>query len=145
MSPNFTIPEMQAYLREVFPQHFPASGGSMEVAALGADAARLRMRAGAADLRPGGTVSGPAIFALADCAFYVAVLAALGREALAVTTSVSLDFMRKAGPGLLEAEARILKRGRVLVVGDVMIVAEGVAGPVARASLTYSIPPRSGG
>jgi uncharacterized protein (TIGR00369 family) len=145
MSPNFTIPEMHAYLRAVFPQHFPASGGSMEVAALGADAARLRMRAGPAELRPGGTVSGPAIFALADCAFYVAVLAALGREALAVTTSVSLDFMRKAGPGLLEAEARILKRGRALVVGDVMIAAESVAGPVARASLTYSIPPRSGG
>jgi uncharacterized protein (TIGR00369 family) len=145
MSPNFTIPEMHAFLREVFPQHFPASGGSMEVVALDAGAARLRMRAGTAELRPGGTVSGPALFTLADCAFYVAVLGALGREALAVTTSVSLDFMRKAGPGLLEAEARILKRGRVLVVGDVLVSAEGVAGPVARAGLTYSIPPRRGG
>ena len=141
MSPNFTIPQMHVYLQEVFPQQFPASGGSMAVTALGHGTARLRMAAGEAALRPGGTVSGPALFTLADCAFYVAVLGALGRAALAVTTNVSLDFMRKAGPGALEAEARILKLGRVLVVGDVLITAEGVGGPVARASLTYSIPP----
>jgi uncharacterized protein (TIGR00369 family) len=142
MSRKFTPSEMQVFLAEVFPQHFPSQGGRMTVASLGEGTARVRMLAGEADLRPGGTVSGPALFALADCAFYVAVLGALGREALAVTTGMSMDFMRKAGPGALEAEARILKLGRALVVGDVLIGAEGAAGPVARASLTYSIPPR---
>ena len=57
------------------------------------------MAAAEADLRPGGTVSGPAIFALADCAFYMATLAMIGREALTVTTSCAIDFMRKPAPG----------------------------------------------
>ena len=138
MTSQFTIPEMHAFLREVFPQ----IGGQYEVAELAPMRARVRTVAGEADLRPGETVSGPALFALADVAFYIAVLAAIGREALAVTTNISLDFMRKAGPGALVAEARILKLGRVLVVGDVLIAAEGQPGPVARASLTYSVPPR---
>ena len=99
------------------------------------------MTATAADLRPGGTVSGPAMFALADCAYYMATLAVLGREALAVTTSAAIDFMRKPAPGGLTAEARVLKLGRSLSVGDVLIFSDGVEGPVARASLTYSIPP----
>ena len=98
------------------------------------------MTATAADLRPGGTVSGPAMFALADCAYYMATLALVGREALTVTTSAAIDFMRKPAPGGLVAEARVLKLGRSLSVGDVLIFSEGVEGPVARASLTYSIP-----
>jgi uncharacterized protein (TIGR00369 family) len=100
------------------------------------------MRATEADLRPGGTVSGPAMFTLADCAYYMATLALIGREALTVTTNAAIDFMRKPGPGDLLAEARVLKLGRTLSVGDVLIFSEGVAEPVARASLTYSIPPR---
>jgi uncharacterized protein (TIGR00369 family) len=102
---------------------------------------RVRMTAADADLRPGGTVSGPAMFMLADCAFYMATLAMIGREALAVTTSCAIDFMRKPGPGGLVADARILKLGRSLSVGDVMLFSDGTDGPVARASLTYSIPP----
>ena len=81
------------------------------------------------------------MFALADCAFYMATLALVGREALTVTTSAAIDFMRKPAPGGLVAEARVLKLGRSLSVGDVLIFSEGVEGPVARASLTYSIPP----
>lgn len=138
MTPRFTIPEMHEFLEEVFPQ----IRGRFEVADLPPMGARVRMLAQESDLRPGGTVSGPSLFALADVAFYIAVLSAIGREALAVTTNISLDFMRKAGPGALVAEARILKLGRVLVVGDVLISAEGQPGPVARASLTYSVPPR---
>jgi len=99
------------------------------------------MTAAAADLRPGGTVSGPAMFALADCAFYMATLSLVGREALAVTTSAAIDFLRKPAPGGLVAEARMLKLGRTLAVGDVLVFSDGVADPVARASLTYSIPP----
>lgn len=93
-------------------------------------------------LRPGGTISGPTMFALADVTVYLALLAMIGPQALAVTTNCSIDFMRKPAAGRdLIAECRILKLGRVLAVGDVMIHSEGQAAPVARATLTYSIPP----
>ncbi|MGR3453583.1 PaaI family thioesterase [Pseudooceanicola sp.] len=93
-------------------------------------------------LRPGGTISGPTMFALADVAVYLNLLAMIGPRALAVTTNCSIDFMRKPAAGVdLIAECRLLKLGRVLAVGDVMIRSEGQAAPVARATLTYSIPP----
>jgi uncharacterized protein (TIGR00369 family) len=103
----------------------------------------LRLRVQDRHLRPGGTVSGPAMFGLADVAMYLAILARIGPVALAVTTNCSIDFMRKpvAGRDLL-AEARVLKLGRVLAVGDVLIFSEGEDQPVARAGLTYSIPPK---
>jgi len=135
---QFTIPEMHAYMAEVFPE----LGSRFEVLAIGPLRLTARMVATPVDLRPGGTVSGPALFALADCAFYMAVLAMVGRQALAVTTSCAIDFMRKPAPGALTAEARILKLGGALAVGDVLLFSEGVDGPVARAGLTYSVPPR---
>jgi len=93
-------------------------------------------------LRPGGTVSGPSIFALADVSVYLAVLAMIGPQGLAVTTNCSIDFMRKpAARTDLIAECRLLKLGRVLAVGEVLVFSEGMTQPVARASLTYSIPP----
>jgi uncharacterized protein (TIGR00369 family) len=138
---RFTLPEMHAYMAEVFPE----LGARFEVLAMEPWRLTARMVATAGDLRPGGTVSGPAIFALADCAFYMATLAMIGRTPLCVTTSCAIDFMRKPGPGALTAEARILKLGRALSVGDVLVFSDGVEGPVARAGLTYSIPPgRSG-
>lgn len=102
----------------------------------------LRLKVAERHLRPGGTVSGPSIFALADVAMYLAILSRIGPVALAVTTNSSIDFMRKpvAGHDLL-GEARLLKLGRSLAVGDVLVRSEGQAEPVARASLTYSIPP----
>lgn len=116
--------------------------------ALGAvddDRLTLRLIVQGRHLRPGGTVSGPAIFALADVAVYLAILARIGPVALAVTTSASVDFLRKPAAGVdLLAEARILKLGRVLAVGDVLIRSEGGTDAVARASLTYSIPPARG-
>ncbi len=94
-------------------------------------------------LRPGGTVSGPAMFGLADVAVYLAILSRIGPVALAVTTSCSMDFMRKPAAGRdLLAEVRLLKLGRQLAVGDVLITSEGGEDPVARASFTYAIPPR---
>ncbi|MEH6836604.1 MULTISPECIES: PaaI family thioesterase [Falsihalocynthiibacter] len=95
-----------------------------------------------AHLRPGGTVSGPTMFALADVSVFLAILARIGPVGLAVTTNASIDFMRKPVAGkTLIATARILKLGRVLAVGDVLIQSEGQEAPVARASMTYSIPP----
>lgn len=104
----------------------------------------LRLRVSEKHLRPGGTVSGPAIFALADVAMYLAILARIGPVALTVTTSCAVDFMRKPAAGRdLLGEARVLKLGRSLAVGDVMIFSAGMAAPVARASLTYAIPPKA--
>jgi uncharacterized protein (TIGR00369 family) len=82
------------------------------------------------------------MFALADVAVYLAILSRIGPVALAVTTNCAIDFMRKPAAGRdLIGEARLLKLGRVLAVGDVLIRSEGEEAPVARAGLTYSIPP----
>ena len=103
----------------------------------------LRLKVAEKHLRPGGTVSGPTIFALADVAMYLAILSRIGPVALTVTTSCAVDFMRKPAAGRdLLGEARVLKLGRSLAVGDVMVFSEGLADPVARASLTYAIPPK---
>ncbi len=102
----------------------------------------LRMRVAERHLRPGGTVSGPSIFALADVAMYLAILSRIGPVALTVTVNCSIDFMRKPVSGCdLRGEARLLKLGRSLAVGDVLVFSAGQAEPVARASLTYAIPP----
>ena len=94
-------------------------------------------------LRPGGTVSGPSMFGLADLAIYTAILSHVGPVALAVTTNASIDFMRKPEAGVdLLAHCRLLKLGRVLAVGEALIYSEGQNQPVARCSMTYSIPPR---
>lgn len=102
---------------------------------------RLRMLSAEEHLRPGGTISGPAMFALADVGVYLAVLAMVGPKALAVTTNCSIDFMRKprAGRDLL-ANIRLLKLGKSLAVGDALLHSTGMDDPVARASLTYSLP-----
>lgn len=137
---RFTVPELQNYLMQVFPQ----VGDDFVIEELTDTVTRVRMKISDKHLRPGGTVSGPAMFTLADCAMYMAVLAQLGPEALAVTTNCSIDFMRKPAAATdIIAECRIHKMGRVLAVGDAMIFSDGMDAPVARASLTYSIPPKS--
>ncbi|MEO1331354.1 MAG: PaaI family thioesterase, partial [Pseudomonadota bacterium] len=126
------------FLEEVFPQ----VRGRFVIEDLAPLFARVRLRVGEPDLRPGGTVSGPAMFTAADVAFYIAVLAMIGREPLTVTTNLSIDFLRKPAPRDVTAEARVLKLGRTLAVGDVSLFSPGVEGPVAHANVTYAIPPR---
>jgi uncharacterized protein (TIGR00369 family) len=112
------------------------------VESVGAEELVLRLRVAERHLRPGGTVSGPSIFALVDVAMYLAILARIGPVALTVTTSCAVDFMRKPAAGRdLLGRARLLKLGRTLAVGDVLVFSEGLAEPVARASLTYAVPP----
>lgn len=130
--------EVMALLTRFFPQ----VSDRCSILALEAGRARVRFVTDARDLRPGGTISGPAMFAAADLAFYIATLGVIGTEALAVTTNTSINFMRKPGPGDLVAEARVLKLGRSLCVGDALVYSDGVDAPVAHAALTYSIPPR---
>ena len=103
----------------------------------------IRRRVSDADLRPGGTVSGPTMMSLADCAIYVAILREIGLVALAVTTSLNINFLRKpaAGKDILGV-CSILKLGKSLAVAEVTIYSEGDDRPVAHSVGTYSIPPR---
>lgn len=128
--------EVTAYLAEVFPQVH----SDFELLELAETRALVRLNVAERHLRPGGTVSGPSLFSLADCGFYMLLLARIGRVALTVTTNCSIDFMRKPAPGPVLAEVRLLKLGRLLAVGDVQMRSEGGTEVVARAGLTYAIP-----
>lgn len=131
---------LQAFLTSDFGQ----VAGDFVVERADLQGVRVRMRVAERHLRPGGTVSGPSMFALADVALYLAILSRIGPVALAVTTNCAMDFMRKPEAGRdLIGEARLLKLGRVLAVGDVLLFSEGRDEPVARAGLTYSIPPKA--
>lgn len=130
-------------LEEFLGREFPQVAEDFVIEEVGARRISVRLAVQERHLRPGGTVSGPSIFALADVAVYLGILAMIGPEALAVTTNCSIDFMRKpAARTDLIAECRLLKLGRVLAVGEVLIFSDGLTEPVARASLTYSIPPK---
>ncbi|MCH2165526.1 MAG: PaaI family thioesterase [Marinovum sp.] len=139
MALHFTKDEMLVFLEKVFPQ----IQGTFGIDELGEELLVMRMHPREEHLRPGGTISGPSMFSLADVAAYVATMARIGREALTVTTHCSIDFMRKPEAGrALIAETRVLKLGRSLSVSDVLLFSEGITDPVAHASLTYSIPPK---
>ncbi|MEM9049108.1 MAG: PaaI family thioesterase [Pseudomonadota bacterium] len=136
MQPVMTPDALETFIAREFPQ----VRDKYRVRRVAAFACDVEMQSGEEDLRPGGTVSGPAMFALVDCAFYFATLAMIGPKALSVTTHLSIDFMRKPQPGLILAKAQILKLGRSLSVGHVLVFAGG-SDPVAQASVTYAIPP----
>ncbi|MEM9146134.1 MAG: PaaI family thioesterase [Pseudomonadota bacterium] len=137
--PVLDIPELEAFLAEVFPQ----INGEASIETIGPLTARMRLHVTERHLRPGGTVSGPSMFMLADVSFYVAVLAMIGREPLTVTTNLTINFLRKPPARDLLGQARILKLGRTLATGDVLIHSEDdAARPVAHASCTYAIPRR---
>ena len=138
--PALTVAELETYLRAEFPQVFNGdSGVSIEDAWHGG--ARVRQAWREAFIRPGGTISGPTMMALADFAMYVAVLAAIGPVGLAVTTNLNINFLRKgvAGQDVLAA-ARLLKLGKRLAVGEVNLVSDGSPEPIAHVTATYSIP-----
>lgn len=137
MEAKLSAREIEHYLDEVFPQQT----GRFRILTLAPPVLTCEMAVTDADLRPGGTVSGPAMFTAADCAFYMLTLAVVGRQALTVTTSCTINFMRKPDPAPIRAEARLLKLGRSLSVGDVLLYSGQGGDPVAQASLTYSIPP----
>lgn len=121
---------------------FPQADDQYQVERLTQGGLVLRLVVDHMHLRPGGTVSGPAMFGLADVAVYLAILSRIGPEALAVTTNCSIDFMRKpeAGRDVL-CDARILKLGRRLAVAEAHLTSVDSTQIVARASMTYSIPP----
>lgn len=131
-------------LRAFLVRDFPQVATDFEFVEAAPPFVTLALIASDQHLRPGGTVSGPSMFGLADVTAYFCVLAALGPVALAVTTNCSIDFMRKPAPGRLLCRMELLKLGRALAVCEGRIFSEGHEDkPVARASLTYSIPPTS--
>ena len=135
-----TIPELECLLGAEFPQAFhPGSGLSIE--ALWEGGCRVRQAFREGSLRPGGTISGPTMMALADVAMYVALLAAIGPVPLAVTINLNINFLRKPGRCDLTAEARLLKLGKRLANGEVTLRCDGEEEPVAHVTATYSIPP----
>ena len=139
MTPVMTEAELSAFMARAFPQ----AADDFLVEHLTEDGIVMRLKVAEKHLRPGGTVSGPSIFGLADVAVYLAILSRIGPVALVVTTNGAVDFLRKPAAGVdLLAEARLLKLGRVLAVGDVLIRSEGMEAPVARSNMTYSIPPK---
>lgn len=130
-----TLAELSAFLRQEFPQN------KTLIESVGQRAATVRHPVGHAELRPGGTVSGPVMMTVADVALYVAILGEIGIVPLAVTTSLNINFMRKpASDRDILGVCRLLKLGRTLAVGEVTIYSEGVDEPVAHAVGTYAIP-----
>ncbi|MCC7272458.1 MAG: PaaI family thioesterase [Alphaproteobacteria bacterium] len=111
---------------------------------LGVGTARCRALCRADSIRPGGTIAGPILMGLADFALYAAVLSRIGAVPLAVTTSLTTNFLRRPRPADVLAEARLLKLGRRLAYGEVMLLSEGEGDPVAHVTGTYSIPPEGG-
>lgn len=136
MTARMTASEIDAFLREAFPHGTPPA-----VEQADGRTARCRIRYAESQLRPGGTLSGPTMMSLADTAMYALVLSAIGFQPLAVTTNLSINFLRKPAPADLIADCRMLKLGKALAVGDVTITSEGADAPCAHAVVTYSIPP----
>ena len=136
----FTLDELRAYLVEIFPEVW--KGGDFQIEDIAPMSATVRLAHHPRHLRPGGTISGPAMFALSDLALYVAILHEIGRVKLAVTTSVSINFLRRPEPADLIGRAKLMKLGKRLAVGEVALYSPGDADMVAHATGTYSIPMR---
>ena len=137
MSLHFNKETLLEYVETIFPQ----IKGEFQIDHLDEALLIVRLLVQEHHLRPGGTVAGPSMFSLADISVYLSVLAAIGPEALTVTTNCSLDFMRKpVSETDLLAHCKLLKLGKSLAVGDVLIFSDGMYKPVARATMTYSIP-----
>jgi uncharacterized protein (TIGR00369 family) len=133
---KLTAEEIVEFLEEVYPgsiEHFTIE----DVQPM---RARIRMPFEPWRLRPGGTISGPSLMALADTAMWVALLAMIGRVPLSVTSHLDIDFLRKPAPADVIAHTTLHKVGRRLAVGDVLMYSDGEDAPCARSSVTYAIP-----
>ncbi|MEM6307123.1 MAG: PaaI family thioesterase [Pseudomonadota bacterium] len=139
MTLKMDIPDLHRFLEKTFPE----VDGTFRVDRLAPMELDVTLLVQPYHLRPGGTVSGPSMFGLADVGAYLTILAMIGPKALTVTTNASIDFMRKpVAHENLVAQCRLLKLGRSLAVTDCLIYSAGtLSTPVARANLTYAIPP----
>jgi uncharacterized protein (TIGR00369 family) len=138
MMGKVTPQQVQDLLREYQLDH----DGHIQIESVGGKSARARFKVAKKHLRPGDTVSGPTLMALADVAMYAALLGEIGLVPLAVTTSLNINFLRKPAQKDVQGEAKLLKVGKRLAVGEVTLYSEGETEPVAHVTCTYSIPPR---
>lgn len=141
LTPVMDPEALNRFLETDFPQ-LHTDGKVFEVVGVSPGSVVMRLMPNERHLRPGGTVSGPTLFALADVGAYCAVLAHIGPVALAVTTSLNINFLRKPTPGPLTCTCRLLKLGKRLAVMEASIFDEDADDLVAHATATYSIPPR---
>jgi len=132
--------ELTTYLDDIFPER-RTNWPPIHVEDLEPYKARLRMEFAESELRPGGTLSGPSMFRLADWGFYCCLLAMIGPVPLAVTTNMTITFLRKPTQDDLIADVHILKLGKRLAIGEVFLFSDGGEDAVAHATGTYSIPP----
>ena len=138
---KMSVAEVEQFLRDEFPQAF--SGDDITIESADGQACLLCQRFSERMLRPGGTVSGPTLMALADMAMYVVLLSAIGPVGLAVTTNLNINFLSKAPAGhAVIADGRLMKLGKRLAVGEVTLYSAASAEPVAHVTCTYSIPPK---
>ena len=136
MKPLMSKIDLENFLEKEFPQ----VSNNFKILNTKPNSLSMLMHISDEHLRPGGTVSGPTMFLLADVSFYLATLSMIGPKSLTVTTNCSINFLRKPNISDLISETRVLKIGKTLSVGDVLIYSKGIKEPVAHASLTYSIP-----
>jgi uncharacterized protein (TIGR00369 family) len=139
--PAITATELARLLAAEFPEMFNSDSG-LAIMKVWHGGCQVRRGFSPSSLRPGGTISGATLMGLADFAMYVAVLASIGWVPLAVTTNLTMNFLRKPGPHALEAECRLIRLGRRLAVGEIGIRSEGDEELVAHATSTYAIPSR---
>ena len=136
---KMSVADIERFLQDEFPQAF--NGGDITIESADGSICLLRQRYSEKMLRPGGTVSGPTLMALADFAMYVVLLSAIGPIGLAVTTNLNINFLRKGLPGHdVLAAARLLKLGKRLAVGEVNLLSGTSPDPIAHVTSTYSIP-----
>ena len=136
---KMSVADIGEFLRAEFPQVF--SGGDIAIESADGETCLLRQRYNDNMLRPGGTVSGPTLMALADYAMYAVLLSAIGPVGLAVTTNLNINFLRNGAPGQdIFAAAKILKLGKRLAVGEVSLTSGTSPEPIAHVTATYSIP-----
>jgi uncharacterized protein (TIGR00369 family) len=140
--PVMSAADLHRFLIEQFPQIEP---DRISIEHVDDRSIRLRRTVSEADLRPGDTISGPTLMAVADFTTYLLILAQIGPVALAVTTNLNINFLRKPTQQAIVAEGKLMKLGSRLAVVEVLLRSEGMAEPVAHATLTYSIPPRKDG
>ena len=135
-----SLADMRAFLERDFPQ-LQESGNRFVLEDIAYGCCRTRLVFETRHLRPGGTMSGPSMFMLADVSLYIAVLSSVGIVPLAVTTNININFLNRPEPRDLIAHCRLLKAGKRLCVGDVVITSDDSDVPVAHATGTYSVPP----
>ena len=139
--PAMTVAELDRFLTKEFPQFYHRDSG-VAIESAWYHGCRVRQAYREAFVRPGGTISGPTMMALADFTLFVAVLASIGPVPLAVTINLNINFLRRPSQRDLIAEAKLMKLGKRLAVGEVTICSDGEEEPVAHVTATYSIPAR---